>query len=460
MAHGVRYGDTRPAAVAGLFYEAEPEALRSEVDAILSSAGPRSPEPMTGVIVPHAGHIYSGPVAATAYRLLPLQVDRVLLIGPSHFVALRAMAASGARGWETPLGEVRVDTAEVERLLAQFPKTLTVDDEAHSREHCLEVQLPFLQRVLEPGWTLVPIEVGHAPADDVAALIGDALSQPPRTILVVSTDLSHYLPYDAAASADRRTADAVVALDTARISDDDACGAYALRGAVRFAHNLGLGIAEVAVRSSGDTYGSRDRVVGYGTFVIAARAARADPGRKARLLSLARRTIAEALRTGRQSIPTPLAIDPDLRDPGAAFVTLRSGSTGELLGCVGSMEPYRALGVDVAAHALDAAFHDRRFTPLTALGAQEMRIGICVVGRLKPFSADGYADLIERIPAGRGVYVCAGSHRATYLPGVWRELPASAAFIASLWEKAGLVPGDWPTGIRVSTYDVEEFGED
>lgn len=446
----------RPAAVAGSFYEADADALRAAVDGHLVAAGPREPTPMTGVIVPHAGHIYSGPVAASAYRLLPSAADRVLLVGPSHFVPLRCLAATSAAQWQTPLGRVPIATREVARLLADHPGTVEVDDAAHGREHCLEVQLPFLQRVLEPGWQLLPLVVGHLGAPTVAAVIADVLDAPGTTLLVVSTDLSHYLTYRAAAAVDRVTAQHVVALDGAAIGDMDACGAYALRGALAFAAERGLGVQQLDLRSSGDTAGPRDRVVGYGAFRIELAAA-AD--RRARMLSLARRTITEALRTGRQSVPTPMALDPDLRGDGAAFVTLRSASTGDLLGCVGSLEAYRPLGVDIAAHALDAAFHDRRFTPLTPQQAADMAIGISVLGPLQAFDASSYVDLLDRAPVGRGVLISAGGHRATFLPQVWEELPTSAAFVSALWRKAGLVPGTWPDGIAVWTYEVCEFGE-
>jgi AmmeMemoRadiSam system protein A/AmmeMemoRadiSam system protein B len=385
----------------------------------------------------------------------------VLLIGPSHFVPLRTMAASGATAWRTPLGEVPVDVAEVARLQEEFPRTVEVDDVAHGREHCLEVQLPFLQRVLSPGWQLVPMVVGHVDRHHVAEVVADALAVP-GTVLVVSTDLSHYLPYRAAAEQDHRTAEAIRGLDVERITDDDACGCYALRGALTFARERDLAVRQLDLRSSGDTAGPRDRVVGYGAFLLQ-EAPQPESGhvadRARRVVALARRTIEEALRTGRQALPSRLSLDADLREPGAAFVTLRSASSGQLLGCVGSLEAHRPLGVDVAAHALDAAFHDQRFAPLTDRQAADLQLEVSVLGPLVPFPATDYEDLVERVPQGSGLYICAGGYRATFLPSVWRELPDRASFVASLWRKAGLVPGTWPEGMRVSTYDVTEYQE-
>ena len=177
-------------------------------------------------------------------------------------------------------------------------------------EHCLEVQLPFLQRILPSGWSLVPLVVGHAPAADVAAVLAQAL---PDALLVVSTDLSHYLPYRAAAVRDRRTANAITTLDAARITDDDACGAYALRGALRYLRENRLPVRELDLRSSGDTAGPRDRVVGYGSFLIWARRD-AGPGRATAELGETGTGRGAALRAHRPVRPGGL--DPDLQDAG------------------------------------------------------------------------------------------------------------------------------------------------
>jgi AmmeMemoRadiSam system protein B/AmmeMemoRadiSam system protein A len=457
IGHRTHAGDVRQPAVAGLFYPDDRGSLAAAVDGYLAQAGPRDPGPMTGVVVPHAGYRFSGPVAASAYRLVPVDVQRVVLIGPSHSVPLTAMGATTARAWATPFGEVAVDRPEVARLAEHFPGTIVTANRAHTGEHSLEVQLPFLQRVLAPGWTLVPFVVGHLDPDAVASVLADACARP-GTLLVVSTDLSHYLPHAIAAVRDRRTGDAVVARADMRIADSDACGAYALRGALRFAARNGRPVTEVDLRSSGDTAGGHERVVGYGAFVIGGSGpAHEEPPLGGRLVALARRTIDEAFRTGRRTVPDTSAMAADLQQPGACFVTLRSGSTGGLLGCVGSLEAVRPLGRDVAVHALDAAFRDPRFPPLTQAQATDLRIGVSVLGPLEPFDAHGYDDLVARLHPGAGVVVAAGDRRATYLPSVWRELPGRAEFVASLWAKAGLPQRAWPDGIAIWTYEVAEY---
>lgn len=248
----------REPAVAGTFYTADPDQLAREVRGYLTQA-PAGPQP-PGVIVPHAGHVYSGPVAAHAYARLQ-RAQRVVLAGPAHFVPVRGMAAPVADVWRTPLGDVAIDhEAEVHR-----------DDAPHAPEHSLEVQLPFLQVQLDPGWRLLPILVGWADPAAVADVLEPFLADP-DTIVVLSTDLSHYHPYAQAQVQDRRTAGHIVGRRWDLIADDDACGAYPLRGLLLAADRLGAAVHLLDLRNSGDTAGPHDRVVGYGAFAVGAAA--------------------------------------------------------------------------------------------------------------------------------------------------------------------------------------------
>lgn len=249
----------REPAVAGQFYTADPHALAREVQEYLEQVTREVPQPR-GIIVPHAGHIYSGPVAAHAYRTLR-STKRVVLVGPSHFVPVRGVAAPVADVWRSPLGEIAIDTATIEK--AGLPRS----DFPHASEHSLEVQLPFLQEQLEPGWTLLPLLVGHARPEEVADILEPFLVDPDSTV-VLSTDLSHYLPYDQASSRDAMTAEAIVNRDWRHIEDGDACGAYPLRGLLLAADRLDLPVRLLDLCNSGDTAGDRARVVGYGAFAV------------------------------------------------------------------------------------------------------------------------------------------------------------------------------------------------
>ena len=255
-------GEVRPAAVAGMFYEGDAHALRKSVDDMLARA-PRGSGPSPKVIVvPHAGHVYSGPIAATAYASVtnPEAIQRVVLVGPSHRVFLEGVAAPSVRALRTPLGDVVVDRDAIDR--AGIP----VSDAPHAREHSLEVQLPFIQRVF-PKARVVPIVCGRASARDVAQVI-EKLWGGPETLVVVSTDLSHYLPYDVGREVDTRTAEKIVALDS-DLEGEEACGYVGLSGLLEVAKTRGLVCKLLDLRSSGDTAGrERAEVVGYGAFAL------------------------------------------------------------------------------------------------------------------------------------------------------------------------------------------------
>lgn len=261
----------RPAVVAGSFYPADPRRLEAAVRGHLAAADPPRGSRPKALVAPHAGYVYSGPVAGSAFRQLePWRrgIDRVVLLGPSHFVPFDGLALPVAEAFETPLGDVSV-AADAASRLAGLPQ-LVVSDLPHAREHALEVELPFLQVALE-RFELVPLVVGDATPEEVAAIL-DRLWGGEETLLVVSTDLSHYLDYATAAARDRDTADAIVALDVDSIADGDACGRNPLRGLLLAARRRGLAVAELDLRSSGDTAGGlgrSDRVVGYGAFALA-----------------------------------------------------------------------------------------------------------------------------------------------------------------------------------------------
>lgn len=257
----------RPPAVAGLFYPADAEELRTLVNDLLRHAPETDAEPPKAVIAPHAGYVYSGPVAATAYaRLRPLreQITRVALLGPAHRVAFRGLAASSADAFRTPLGDIPLDTAAV-AMLAQLPQVRVLDD-AHALEHSLEVQLPFLQTVLGP-FTLIPLVVGDAGYAEVTEVL-DLLWGGPETLIVISSDLSHYHDYATAQRLDRATSAAIEALAPERIDYDDACGRTPVGGLLQAARARGLHAQTVDLRNSGDTAGPRNQVVGYGAYAI------------------------------------------------------------------------------------------------------------------------------------------------------------------------------------------------
>ena len=258
----------RPAAVAGSFYPAAATELQSEIRKLLGSTGTGAIVPVPkALIAPHAGYIYSGPIAAAGYsRLAPARerITRVVLLGPSHFVGFYGLAADSAEGWQTPLGTVPIDRPVVERLIKA--RLIGVLDAAHTREHSLEVQVPFLQVALGE-FALGPIVAGDASPQAVVALL-DAVWAGPETLIVVSTDLSHYLDYRSCQETDHQTADAIERLDPGGLEPQSACGRVPVRGLLAAAKRRGMSIVRLDLRNSGDTAGPRDRVVGYGSWAL------------------------------------------------------------------------------------------------------------------------------------------------------------------------------------------------
>ena len=271
---------SRPPAVAGMFYPGREDSLRSVVEGLLAVAGKaknavdaeQAPGPVSSrrpkaLIAPHAGYVYSGPVAASVYvRVASLRgsVRRVVLLGPGHRYPVRGLAASSAVSFDTPLGSVPVDQEGV-RLALELSQVLLLD-EAHEEEHSLEVHLPFLQVVLG-DFALVPLVVGEASPEEVAGVL-KVLWGGPETLIVVSSDLSHYLPYTRANELDALTARAIQELRPEGIGHDQACGRMPMGGLLLRAREEGLSAECVDLRNSGDTAGPRDQVVGYGSFLF------------------------------------------------------------------------------------------------------------------------------------------------------------------------------------------------
>jgi AmmeMemoRadiSam system protein B len=256
----------RMPAVAGMFYPASAEELRSDVEQMLRSAKTSEPAPKA-IIAPHAGYIYSGSVAAKAYARLASvknQINRVVLLGPSHRVPLLGLAASSADFFTTPLGDIEIDRAAIDSIL-ELPQVAQFDA-AHEQEHSLEVHLPFLQVALE-NFKLVPIVVGDTEPAEVAEVM-QKLWGGNETLIVVSSDLSHFHDYATAKQLDQSTSDAIENLQPENIFYENACGRNPVNGLLYLAKKIGLHAETIDLRNSGDTAGTKDRVVGYGAYVF------------------------------------------------------------------------------------------------------------------------------------------------------------------------------------------------
>lgn len=265
----------RPPAVAGTFYPADPATLAHDIQGYLDDAKTVAPvthtQPPKAIIVPHAGYVYSGPIAAVAFATLaPFKdkISRVVLLGPCHRVSVLGLALSSADSFATPLGDVPIDHASDAALLT-FPQ-VQVFDATHDQEHSLEVQLPFLQSVLG-DFKVLPMVVGDASPSEVADVLQTVWGGP-ETLIVISSDLSHYLDYDTARTLDLQTCLAIETLDANAIGDAQACGRMPVKGVLEMAKRRGMSVETLDLRNSGDTAGPRNQVVGYGAWAFWERA--------------------------------------------------------------------------------------------------------------------------------------------------------------------------------------------
>lgn len=446
----------RPPAVAGTFYPADAAALRAQVEGHLAAAATTATAIPKALVAPHAGYVYSGPVAGTAYAAIaPLRgrVRRVVLLGPTHRVAVRGLALPGADRFRTPLGEVEID-AEAVAKLAPLPQVIT-SAAAHAQEHSLEVHLPFLQATLGE-FRLVPLTVGNATADEVAEVL-ETLWGGEETLVIVSSDLSHYLPHAAATRTDRDTVDDILRLDP-HLDHGQACGATPLNGLLLVSRRRHLRPMLLDLRTSGDTAGDRDRVVGYASIAFLEDGVSSDPDtgddRGRAMLRIARAAIGRQLGL---AMPAPKAA-PFLQAPGAVFVTLTRD--GALRGCIGSLQAHRPLWEDIEKNARSAAFLDPRFPPVSLREFDRLTVEVSLLSPPEPVSFQDRADLLAQLRPGiDGVILDGDGHRGTFLPQVWESLPAPAQFLAQLLRKAGL-PDDFPVArLHVSRYGVEKWSE-
>ncbi|CCG41042.1 AmmeMemoRadiSam system protein B [Magnetospirillum molischianum] len=446
-------------AFAGQFYPSDPIAIRHQIATMLATAPHARATTPKAIIVPHAGWVYSGPIAAAAYaQLVPARgrVRRVVLLGPSHRIALRGLALCDAEAWASPLGQVLLDRDSALRLTT-LPDH-SISDPAHAQEHALEVQLPFLQAVLGDDFRLLPILVGEASAEIVAATL-DTVWGDSETLIVVSTDLSHYLDYESCRRQDSGTAAAIERFDGTELALDSACGRNPLAGLLLAAQRRGMKIDRLDLRNSGDTAGSRDRVVGYGAWALYETGGDVEAIRAIgpTLLDLAWSSIRHGLIHGTPA-SAPSERSGHLDAAGAAFVTLTR--RGLLRGCIGSPNAWRSLAEDITDNAFKAAFRDPRFPPLTEAELEELTVSISVLTPPVAMHFTNEADLLAQLrPRRDGLIIEDGGRRALFLPSVWEQLPERHAFLAHLKAKAGLDTKHWSASFHASRFEAVEIGK-
>ncbi len=446
----------RQPAVAGTFFSSQAPELENSVAAHLNS-------PLAwdiaakALVVPHAGHVYSGAIAGTAYasvRHLAPHITRVVLLGPAHRVAFKGIAVPSADAHATPLGNIPVDWSGLATALA-LPH-VHISDAAFENEHSLEVHLPFLQRALG-DFTLVPLLVGDAKPEGVEQVLRK-LWGGPETLIVISTDLSHFHDYAAAQKLDASTTHAIETFNVEGLTGELACGFRPLSGLLRAAQRLDLRPTTLDVRNSGDTVGDKNRVVGYGSYAFEYSATARTPDKyRAPLLDIAQQSIRHGIKTGACPNVEVLGFPHPMRTHRRTFVSVNVG--GRLRGCVGSLVANNPLIADVVQNAYRAAFEDKRFKPLTEEDLAETDISVSLLSTPRPMSFQSEADLVVQIqPDTDGLILQDGNKRGIFLPIVWEQIFEPREFLRHLKNKAGLPPDHWSDGIKLWRYTTESFG--
>ena len=449
----------RPPAVAGRFYPNDPEELRKTVRTLLRDAyGVDIQGTIRGLVSPHAGYIYSGIVAAAGYRQIAPSTRTVILIGPSHRFPLKGPSIPSVTAYQTPLGDVRL--AQLVFKLRKLPIFESVP-EAHKMEHSLEVQLPFLQVMLK-DFEIVPILINSGDPKALAEVLAPHIDN--DTLIVASTDLSHYYPYERAVSLDRICTSAITNAEFSRMPLCEACGKQAVMTLMHIAEIKNWDAKLIDYKNSGDTAGGKDNVVGYASIAFVDRKEMSKKMKE----SLSAQDKKALLRLASSAIKAKLVRDVKVERPGTSpilkgnrgcFVTLHK--YGQLRGCIGTIEPVCSLVECVERNAQNAAFKDPRFPRLSAEELPELDIEVSVLSVPERLNFKDGDDLKRQLrPNVHGVILSRGMHSSTFLPQVWEQLPDKELFLEHLCLKGGMPATAWKDpSTNVEVYQAEVFGE-
>lgn len=491
----------REPAVAGLFYPADAKALSAALDKLLAAAPAQNLGKLRALVCPHAGYQYSGPTAAHGYKQLAgRDVHTVILMAPSHYALFDGVSVLDADGYVTPLGQIPISPKSAELVRGRpfrleprggvrrppwsgqsFKKAGSrEDDTPETWEHSGEVQVPFLQKSLT-NFSLVSLVFGQVDPLEVANALAKHLDD--HTVLIASSDLSHYHPYEQAKGLDTGCVKAICDLDLPKLKNAEACGIGPIQTLVHLAKAKGWQTKLLDYRNSGDTAGDKSGVVGYaaiaffepeataqGSAQAGAAATGASPpnaipasefneAERKQLLALARRALEASVRAGKLPEPDLKDFPPSFALPRGSFVTLTKH--GQLRGCIGNIAPRLPLYQAIIENARAAALHDYRFDPVKPAELGELEIEVSVLTEPKSLSFASPDDLLAKLrPNVDGVILKLGFHSATFLPQVWEKIPDKVAFLDQLAQKAGAARGAWrESGTKVEVYQVEAFEE-
>ncbi len=468
-----------------MFYPGTEKELAETVEKLLAEAEAEPVKSLRALICPHAGYEFSGKTAAIAYKQLAgRDIRTVVVLAPSHYAAFEGGSIPDAGAYRTPLGLVPV-SPKAAQLAKTSPFALDAECEVHrpqwwrvspkespasgeetphTWEHSLEVQLPFLQSALE-GFQLVPVVFGDADAKAAAEELAGHLD--PQTILVASSDLSHYHPYEKAKGLDKTCIEAILQLNPVWMKTQEACGKVPILTLIHLARQRGWKARLLDYRNSGDTSGDKSGVVGYAAiaFYKAATAEAANPSpigsftpeEQEYMLNLAHKTLVEAVNQRGLREIDEASVPGRLKSPRACFVTLTRH--GQLRGCIGHIFPREPLFRAIVDNASSAALRDHRFPPVQPEELEEIEIEVSILTVPEPLDFTTPDELQAKLrPNVDGVVLMVGASAATYLPQVWRQLPEKEEFLRQLCHKAGLPDSAWrDPSARILVYQVEAF---
>lgn len=445
----------QPAVVAGTFYPADAGRLGQTVDDFINAAPKIGAPPPKALILPHAGYRFSGAAAAAAAASLVPGPTRVVILGPSHRHAFKGVALPAADAMQTPLGTIALDTQISAKLLQQ--SDVQIVPEAFAAEHAIEVELPFLQHSLG-DFKLVPLVVGDIAPTRLAQIL-DSVWGDDETLIVISTDLTHFLDAKQAEATDAQTAIAIERAEPKTIDAHKACGHRPLAAFLHCANARGLRLTRAALTHSGRVTEDQTRVVGYGAWLAhAPEKARLSDQHRVRALRLARQALQSRAARGKAPAIHLPSFPAVMQGQSATFVTLTLED--RLRGCIGSLKAHRPMASDIMENAIKAGFEDPRFAPVTADELKNCQIEIALLSRPAPMTFLDQDDLLNQLVPGRdGLILQSNSHRGTFLPKVWDSLPTPEAFFSGLRVKAGLSRDHWSPDMKIWRYMAEAFEE-
>lgn len=440
--------NVRPTAAAGKFYVNNKHELMSQLNSFEKNNSHDYNCKTRAIIVPHAGYEYSGQLASEGFQYLDKSVKNVFIIAPPHYVAVKNVALSHFAKWSTPLGETEVNQSINDELVKNFG--CEVEDDAFELEHSIEVQLPFIQKLL-PHVKIVPILAGH----NIQKIV-DIINyywQNPENAFVISSDLSHFHESRTAKKIDNITAEMIESKEVDNFNHEQACGAVGVCAITNFAKGRGYSLIRVGMVNSGDVTGDNSRVVGYGSWILYE--GETNVFIKKYFSELVIEICKTSILAGLNKEVTKYGKVPAVfNELGACFVTLEKND--DLRGCIGSIIAHRSLFDDLVSNAQNSAFSDPRFQPLKKEEFEGLEIDVSLLSAPEKMSFKDEADLLEQIrPFVDGIIIKDKGYQAVYLPSVWEQLPEKVLFLDSLKIKAGMPPKHFSDSFEAFRFTTE-----